>query len=165
MLRNITAALTVQLPKLLPQAGWGMNVDEETPGGRLNTDLVLLSNATFQTGRLSGNAQVIGGASSAGNALVWATAIDGAVQCRALVATTAQGLQLLGPKSCANAAAAAGSDWGPAVSLAPADAASSLGFSVRTASCWPFGTACRPRSIHSARPPIARPMASNVAAS
>jgi hypothetical protein len=137
--QNISAALTLQIPKLLPQAGWGLNVAEETPGGRLNTDLVLLSSATFQAGRLSGTTRSIGSASLTGNALIWATAIEGSVQCRALVTTAARGLELLGPKACANAAAATGIDWDSPVTLAPAEAASSLGFSVRTTACWPFG--------------------------
>lgn len=137
--QSISAALSVQLPRLVSQAGWGMGAGNATPGGTLGQDLVLLQGATFTGGVLSGSPVSAGSGSSVGNALIWSSSVSGAVTCSALVAQPATGLSLLGPMPCTNAAGAASASWSASTLLAGAEGLPPLLFNVSSASCWPYG--------------------------
>lgn len=134
------SGLELQLSRLLPAAGWGIGGASAQPGGTLNQHLVLLANATLSgTNGLSGSQQTLSATAHAGNAIVWATAIDGSLACSALISRTGQGLQLLGPKPCSTALSALGSSWDEVVTLVPQGVFPDLGFTVGTAECWPYG--------------------------
>ncbi|BAL97117.1 hypothetical protein [Rubrivivax gelatinosus] len=134
------SALEIQLARLLPAAGWGIGGGSATPGGTLNQHLVLLANATLSgSNSLSGSTQTLSATAHAGNAIVWATAIDGSLACSALISRAAQGLQLLGPKPCSTAQSALNSNWDEVVTLVPQGVFPDLGFTVGTAQCWPYG--------------------------
>ncbi|MBK1687916.1 hypothetical protein EV684_108107 [Rubrivivax gelatinosus] len=134
------SGLEVQLAKLLPAAGWGIGGGSSNPGGTLNQHLVLLANATLSgTNGLSGSQQTLSATAHAGNAIVWATAIDGSLACSALISRASQGLQMLGPKPCTTALSALGSSWDEVVTLVPQGVFPDLAFSVGTAECWPYG--------------------------
>lgn len=144
--QSVAATLSVQLNKLLPQAGWGLRANEEIPGGRLNVDLVLLEGASFSKGMLSGSLKVLADAPQVGTALVWATAIEGGMQCFALASGPGKGLSLMGPKNCADANSALSTPWDNAAQLVPVDVYADLQLQVQMAECWPFGGSMTRRS-------------------
>lgn len=136
---NATAALALQISKLLPQAGWGMGAAEANPGGKANTDLVLLQEASATTRQLGGQLVSIASGSQAGNAMVWATALEGSVQCRALVIDPARGVELWGPQACTSAVAGHLAQWEQKVTLVAPDVLPRLQLQTTVGSCWPFG--------------------------
>lgn len=138
---NATAALSIQLQKLLPQAGWGIGATATPPGGRANVDFVLLQGASATQNSLGGTAVVVGSVSAQGNALVWATKIDGSVKCYAIVSEATAGVILRGPQDCVDAATAAAGNWTTSVLLVAPDVFPQLAFSAAISRCWPYGGA------------------------
>lgn len=136
---NVSASLSLQVGKLLSQAGYGMNGTDTNPGGKVDTDLVLLANASLTNGRLSGTPTPISTTSQTGTALVWSTALGGTTNCYALVAGRGVGMQLLGPQACANAAAATSATWADKTPLVSAEVFPDMSFQAVVADCWPFG--------------------------
>lgn len=140
---NLSSALALQLGKLLPAAGWGLGASASPPGGVLNQDFVLLTGAALNSGTLTGTRVSIGAPGAGGNAVVWASRMDGVTtRCSALLASTVTGLVRLGPKNCASVQAALDSTWATQSSLAPAgNYGSGLRFQVTSSNCWPLGGA------------------------
>lgn len=136
--QDVAAGLSVQLARLVPQAGWGVGAASTPMGAVANTDLVLLAGAAFSAGTLSGAAQPIDATVRSGNALVWDSAFEGTVQCSALVAPSDGGLLLLGPVACTNAAQWAGLAWPAATTLLAADALPGAGFTAQRTECFPY---------------------------
>lgn len=136
---SVAAALALQTAKLLAQAGWGMGAGLSIPGGRINTDLVLLSGASANGGQLGGSTVAIGTTPQTGNALIWASALGGTIQCRALLLDAARGPELWGPQDCASAVAALAANWTQRTPLAATNVLTSPQFQVSMGTCWPFG--------------------------
>lgn len=139
------AALSVALPRLIQQAGWGAGAAvTPRPGGAANTDVVLLGTSTLTGTTLTGTASVINATAQAGSALVWSTAVTGSVQCWALVASGG-GVALLGPTACTAASGWSGLTWTQRVELAPADSFTprsglpAFEIQASTGTCWPYG--------------------------
>jgi type II secretory pathway component PulJ len=135
---NLNATVALVASRLLQQAGWGMGVASTPPGGRTNTDIVLLSAAALANGTLTGSTQSIGATSVSGNAVVWDSAISGTVQCSALI-QSAGALSRLGPVSCASAAQWGSLNWGSAQSIAPSGSYATAALQAQTTTCWPYG--------------------------
>ncbi len=138
MSQNISAALAVQLTRLLPQAGWGVGAGASPPGGAVNVDLVLLSGALLDGKRLAGSAISISSTASVGNAVVWRDALSGVSRCSALIVPAGGGLLMLGPVECVNAAAWSSLQWAAQTPLLPAEALPDASFSVLKTNCWPY---------------------------
>lgn len=139
------AALSVALPRLIQQAGWGAGASvTPRPGGAANTDVVLLGTSTLTGTSLTGTASVINTTAQAGSALVWSTAVTGSVQCWALVASGG-GVALLGPTACSAASGWSGLTWAQRVDLAPVDSFTprsglpAFEIQAATGTCWPYG--------------------------
>ncbi|WP_329741426.1 hypothetical protein [Dyella sp. A6] len=129
----------------IQQAGFGI------ADAAAGTDLVVLKDAALVEGRLSGTAIASYTGSVSGNAIVWGynpTAASGAVDangymCEGLIVTDSGGdgggLQWLAPVSCIRATAWQELTW-TSHSLASAQSVGAgAGFTVSSASCWPFG--------------------------
>jgi hypothetical protein len=139
-----SAAGSLQFMMTVEQAGWGDGPTATPPGGRSNTDIVLLSAATLSGSTLAGTTATISSSPQTGNALIWDSQISGAMQCSALLlppsnASNGGAIVLLGPQACANAAAWASTTWSAQGTVAKAGTFGSATFSVQTSSCWPFG--------------------------
>ena len=136
------AGLDAQRTSALLAAGaWMQEAGFGVADARAGQQLLVLSNARLQDGRLAGD--VASGAPRGGNALVWEARVEGVLQCRGLYAPAAGGLQRLGPVPCADGVAAAWSTlaWSPAV-VADAEGAAAL-FELEllgeAGACGPFG--------------------------
>ena len=125
----------------LQQAGWGIGASLAPPGAAANTDVVLLSGATYNGSALTGAVQTITSSPASGNAIVWDESLNGYEECSALVAS-GNGLQKLGPVACGNAASFSGLSWSNPVMLVQAGVLSAPAtFAVSRMTCWPFSAA------------------------
>lgn len=138
--QNVGATLSVQLSKLLPQAGWGVGAAAAAPGGTVDQDVVLLTGASLSGSALSGTASAIGAAAGTGNAIVWDSAISGTLQCSALLIPSAGSLILLGPIACAKAAVWSTLSWTTSAGLLPADSLPGAAFAAQKSNCWPYAS-------------------------
>lgn len=124
------------------------------PNGQVNTDLVLLSNATLAGATLSGTAATIGSGTIWGNAVVthWR---DGPTDFCAAFLSANSGLSMLGPVECVNASSYATATWTQSklipdgvVTSYPSPHTESNFFSAqKVASCAPYGKVAKTSGV------------------
>lgn len=138
---NATAALSLHMNKLMPQAGWGLGATEPVPGGRVNVDFVLLQGAKATGPELEGDTVAVSATGQKGNGFVWSTAIDGSTKCYAMVFESPAGVTLRGPLACVNALTASDATWPAPVVLVAPEVFSALSFTASLSTCWPYSGA------------------------
>lgn len=139
--------LTAQME--IQKAGFGIesttsncaNSTDSTPSASVNTDLILIADATLTGATLAGTQQTISASNATGNALIWRWFDSGQSYCAGLLASGG-GLLSLRPSSCTSATNWASTNWTSANLIPQGRLAGEKSFQfleVKTATCWPFG--------------------------
>ena len=133
-----SALLSTQLE--IQKAGYGIEDAAASPSAAVNTDLVLLADASVDGGAVAGTPVSIDAIPRTGNGVFWRWREAGTDRCGGVVAANG-GLRALRNDDCPGLANIATIDW-EVLQLIPDDRlpeADAVGFEVQSGSCWPFG--------------------------
>ncbi|MEI8034782.1 MAG: hypothetical protein WCH96_04840 [Betaproteobacteria bacterium] len=133
--QSLTSALV--LNRILVPAGYGIGPTLSTPGGAVNTDIVLISGASLSGQSLTGTQVSISASSASGTALVWDSNTSGSIQCSGLIFNS-NTLSRLGPEDCTGATQWSSLTWSSSQPLTGSSSFTGITFSVMTTTCWPY---------------------------